>query len=103
MVDVILEGILAIQSDLDDRSEELHKKMHIPRPSARARIKKAWRLGCILCKQQGTRDLYFANKQLYVVCRDCYIDKKIEVGERNLKRSIARRLAVRARTSASRA
>jgi len=99
MVDAILKDIQDIQSDLDDLSEEIHRRMHIPTPSARSKIKKAWRFGCILCKQQGTRDLYFTNRQIYVVCRDCYINKKLEVGERNLNRSIARRLAGRSRAS----
>jgi len=101
MADPILEQVHWIQKDLEEKAARVVHELGVEGSDARARVRKAWRQGCILCKQHGSRHLYFYKKHVVVVCPDCYVEKKLEAGEGALNRSIARRLARRAKAPGS--
>jgi predicted transcriptional regulator len=102
MVNRVQSEVQHLQKTLDAEAEKLSANMKISKSTARKRIKKAWMAGCIMCKQKGPTTLHFYKKHLYVICPDCHMMNKMELGEKAFYRSIARRLARRAKSSASR-
>ena len=102
-VNRVQEEVKYLQQRLDDQADAVSSRLKISRPKAREKIKKAWLDGCILCKQQGPTVPHFYKGQVYVICAECDIAYAMEHGEKDLKRSITRRLARRAaRSSRSR-
>jgi hypothetical protein len=99
MVDDILERIRSVQKDLDLKTEQLCSHMKMSRSEARRKVRRTWKEGCILCNQQGPRELHFYKEQIYVICTDCYLTAKMELGEKELTQSIARRLTRKTKTS----
>ena len=101
-VNRVQEEVKYLQQRLDDQADAVSSRLKISRPKAREKIKKAWLDGCILCKQQGPTVPHFYKGQVYVICAECDIAYAMEHGEKDLKKSIARRLARRSKSSASR-
>jgi len=102
MINRIHEEVKYLQRRLDDQADAVSSQLKISRPKAREKVKKAWLDGCILCKRQGPTAPHFYKGQVYVICAECDIAYAMEHGEKDLKRSIARRLTRRAKSSASR-
>jgi len=102
MVNRVHEEVKYLQQRLDDQADTVSSRLKIPRVKAREKIKKAWLDGCILCKRQGPTAPHFYKGQVYVICAECDIAYAMEHGEKDLKKSIARRLARRSKSSASR-
>ncbi len=102
MVNRVQEEVKYLQQRLDDQADAVSSHLKISRPKAREKVKKAWMDGCILCNRQGPTSLHFEKDQIYVICAECDIAYAMEHGEKDLKRSITRRLARRARSSRSR-
>jgi len=97
MFDETMKEVQRIQQELDRKSEQVASRMHLSGAAARKAVRRAWRKGCVLCLRQGTRDIYYYKKKVYVACPDCYLERKLEVGEERLKRDIARRLVPHAK------
>jgi len=102
MVNRVQEEVKYLQQRLDDQSDAVSSRLKIPRVKAREKVKRAWLDGCILCKRQGPIAPHFYKGQIYVICAECDIAYAMEHGEKDLKKSIARRLARRSKSSASR-
>lgn len=102
MVNRVQEEVKYLQQRLDDHAESVSSQLKIPRIKARERIKRAWLDGCILCRRQGPTTPHFFKGQVYVICAECDIAYAMEHGEKDLKKSIARRLARRSKSPASR-
>ena len=93
MSNEILQEVRYLQKMLDERADEVSSQMRIPRVQARRRIRQAWSDGCILCKQPGPKEIRRYKSRLYVLCSSCYLEHLIDRGEKELNRSIARRLS----------
>ena len=99
LVNRVQEEVKYLQRRLDDQADAVSSHLSIPRPKAREKVKKAWLAGCILCNRQGPTALHFHKEQIYVICPECDIAYTMEHSEKDLKRSITRRLARRAKSS----
>ena len=102
MVNRVQEEVKYLQQRLDDQADAVSTQLKIPRRKARAKVKKAWLDGCILCNRQGPTSVHFHKDQVYVICAECDIAYTMEHSEKDLKRSITRKLARRAKSSKNR-
>jgi len=101
MVNRVQEEVKYLQRRLDDQADAVSSQLKISRPKARAKVKKAWLDGCILCNRQGPTALHYHEGQIYVICVECDIAYTMEHSEKDLRKSIARRLARRAKASSA--